>query len=153
MTFYTTSTGGNFATISSSGNVGIGTSPVSPRMTINSTGSFTLGTSSPSSVLDIHSPHRDEVDKRFFEIVVRLVNEIQVKPEFLRDVNKSLTNIGFSSEDFVNSFSQIDNKLSGIKCPRNLKIEVLDLFLFCVSYNLQHFNETDYIKIFESIDA
>jgi len=153
MKFYTNSTSNLNSTITFSGNVGIGTTPPSQRLTINSNGWASIGNPNPSAKLHVYSEYHEELEKRFFQIAILLARNTKIDPESLNSIYKCLHNIGYDNDEIIASISKAEKILSDIGSSRELRISVMDLFIFCASHIIKHQRENDYIKIFEPLDA
>lgn len=154
MKFYNNSSSANSnITFTSSGNIGIGTSPPSSRLTINSNGWASIGNPNPSSILHVYSEHHEEVEKRFFEAATLLARKTNISSEGLRNIHKGLNEIGYSNEEVISSISKIEKMLSDIGCSRSLRICVVDVFVFHATHMVKNQREIDSIQIFEPLDV
>lgn len=153
MKFYTNSSSANSKiAFTSSGTIGIGTSPSSSRLTINSTGWASIGNYNTSSTPYVYSEHHEEVEKRFFEVATLLARKTNISSEVLRNIHKGLSEIGYSNEELISLISKVEKMLSDIICSRSLRICVADVFLFHATHILKNKREIDSIQIFEPLD-
>ncbi len=156
MKFYTNSSSNLNSNIifTSSGNVGIGTTPPPARLTINTNGWASIGGNlNPSSKLHVYSEHHEKLEQKFFEIAILLSRETKISSEGLRSIYKFLNDVGYSDDEIISSISEAEKILSNIGATRDIRIFVMDLFIFHVSHIIEHQRETDYIEIFEPLNA
>jgi hypothetical protein len=153
MKFYTNTSNTGNVTFQYSGNVGIGTSPVSNKMTINSNGSVTLGSPSPSHKLNIYSKLGDELEEKFCELSLMLGRQTNIDFRILRSIQKNLFDVGSEDQELIDSFIFIEKILHELKTPGEVYKKVIDTNIFCTTRKIRIFREIDYLQLFEKVDA
>jgi hypothetical protein len=137
---------------SSAGNIGIGTSPPSSRMTIYSTGQVTLGNPNPSHKLDIQSERIKDLKIRFMGLLIESIRGGSIIDEsFFYDMIEIFETCGGWNVDTVDDFKKMADLISGRKIPRNTVLQFNDIITDRI-INTWGFDLHDVGEIFEKID-
>lgn len=149
---FTSSTGASQYSLagSSSGNVGIGTINPSQKLTIYSNGSVGMS-GTASRQLDIFDPIRQEILRKFFDII------IDASPKFdgksAAKIYELLENCGGGSNDnILDTFVRFKDAFIERKVNKKLEIELYNLFVEQIQ-NTWGFDLRHEINIFERIDG
>lgn len=139
MIFQTTSSSVTPFYVSSSGNLGIGTSG-STRLTISSNGHATIGmgTPYPNSVLHVFSEKFETLRDKLFESIILISKEVpdidgSLIKKFL-DLNERM---GSDDSSIIKSFEDVENLLTSIGCPMGIKRSIFEVSQEIASYKIE----------------
>ena len=131
------------------GNIGIGTTPPSQRMTIYSNGSVGLSNGNPGIPLDVHNT--DPLRIKLFDLIVDTSLKYKISGEFAMELYDLFQYCGGNSEQVLKNFETLRALLRG-KVPRSEESEFYDIIENKIRkmWGLGYESE---IIIFESIDV